>query len=132
MRPHLFQIALQFDDFAVDLAAVDLQLCFARAAQADASRTTARAAAAGLPRQVRPLSGQPRQTIFILRQFHLKRAFARARVLGKNIQNQRRTVEQTNRLAKLLFQFALMTRRQFIVKDNDIDVAVGNFLNDFL
>ena len=111
VRPHLFEIGFQFGDLARNLSAVDLQLRFTGAAQANAARAATGAAAPGLTRQVRPLACQPRQAVFILRQFNLQRAFAGARVLREYVEDQGRSVQQTNGFPKLLFQFALMARR---------------------
>ena len=71
---------------------------------------------------MRPHACQARQTIFILRQFHLQRAFAGAGVLGKNIENERGAVDQGRAHAQQFFQLALMTRRQFVVKHHHFKI----------
>ena len=60
---------------------------------------------------MRPCARQARQTIFVLRQFDLKRAFAGVGVLGEDVEDQRRAVEDFDLLAEALFQFALVARR---------------------
>ena len=57
-------------------------------------------AAAGLSRQMRPHTRQARQTIFQLSQFHLQLALARLGMLGKDIENKRRTIEDFDLLTK--------------------------------
>ena len=107
----LFQLAFEVGDACADGAAVDFQLRFARAAQADsAGRAGASAAAACLAGQVRPLTGKARQEILVLRQFHLQHALAGVRMLGENVENQGGTVEDADLLAERLFQFALVAR----------------------
>ena len=86
---HLFQVVLELIDAAADVPAVGFQLGFTRTARTD----RAFAAARRLAHQVGPHAGQARQNILILCQFDLQFTLAGAGALGKNVQNQRRTVE---------------------------------------
>ena len=116
------QLALEEGDAPVDLPAVHLQLGFAGAAHAHPAAGAARATA-GLARQVRPRSGQARQPVLVLGQFHLDRAFARARMAGEDVEDQRRAVDDLDLFAQRGFQFALLPGRQLVVEDHDVGAA---------
>ena len=122
---HVFQLLFEEGDARSDLAAIDFQLRFAGAAQTHARRARSPCSAAGLPHQVRPTARQPRQPIFVLRQFDLQRAFARVRVLREDIEDQRRPIEHARLLAQFLLQIALMTRREFVVEQGHLKVQLG-------
>ena len=70
-------------DAAVNLPAVGFQLGFAGTSGADAAAQL---------RHLHASSGQSRQHVFELRQFHLQLAFARSRVAGKDVEDQLRAV----------------------------------------
>src|SRR5690606_23212111 len=93
MRADSFQFFLQARNAPPDFAAVDLKLRLAGAAQAYPRRTAPCCATTRLPREVRPLACQARQAVFVLRQFNLQRTFAGARVLRKDLENQRGTID---------------------------------------
>ncbi len=108
------------DAFADDTL-VHFQLGFARTAQADAARRACTsAAAARLPLEMGPGPRQARQVVFVLRQLHLQHAFTGVRVLGKNIEDERRAVNQADGFTERLLQFTLVARRKFIVEDDYI------------
>src|SRR5260370_24013952 len=92
---HGFELAAQLADAATNALAVLLQLGFTGSTDADsaahaaAARSARATADAG---EITPLAGEPGQAILQLRQLHLQLALARARVLGEDIQNQRRAV----------------------------------------
>src|SRR5882724_2959008 len=83
-----FKLALEPGDPFLHATTIDFQLCFTRTAHADS---------AGLTRKVFPHASQARQKILQLRQLDLQTAFATARALGKNIENQLRAIEDLAR-----------------------------------
>jgi hypothetical protein len=111
MLADFFQLALEEGDALADAAPIDFELRLARPAQADAAGATASRRAARLARQVRPLPGEPRQAIFVLRQLDLQRAFFGVRVLGEDVQDERCAVEYPHGVAENFLQIALMARR---------------------
>ena len=99
------------------MAAVGLKLRFARAARADRRR----AAGGRLPHEVRPHTGQARQKVLVLRQFHLQLALARLGALGENVEDQARAVEHAH--AEFLLQHAHLRRGELIVKHREVAVV---------
>ena len=91
----------------VDLAAVGLQLRFARAARSNA--------AAQLRHRL-ALARQPRQLVLQLRQLHLQHALARPRMARKNVQDQLRPVDHRARQPR--FHVARLRRRQVVVEQH--------------
>src|SRR5690606_38649741 len=85
-----FQIRLQLGDLARHFAPVDFKLCFTGTAQTDSG---CRTFAATLSRKMSPLARKAWQTVFVLGEFDLKRALPRLRVLGKNVEDQRRAID---------------------------------------
>src|SRR4051812_23290357 len=79
-----FQLALQSCDAFLHTTTIHFQLRFTGAT---CSNTTS------LSRQVMPHSCQPRQQILQLRQLDLQPAFAAARALGKNVENELGAIE---------------------------------------
>ena len=77
---------------------------------------TSRADAAAQPRKLRTGSGQSRQQIVQLRQFHLQLSLAAARVARKNIQDQLRAIDHAPLHASL--QIALLHRSELAVENN--------------
>ena len=119
--PHLLQITAQLVDAAADVTAVALQLALTGSARADAAAETAHRLAH---------TRQTRQNILVLRQFDLQLAFAGARTLRENIEDERRAVEY--RAAGQLLQIAHLRRRQFIVEqDQTCVVHLGKLLDLF-
>src|SRR5688500_412096 len=104
-------------DAAADIAAVNFKLRFTRAAHTNTTCATTRAAT-HLARKMRPLAGEAGKTIFILGQFDLQRAFTGAGMTGKDIENEGGAIKQFDIFTQTLGQFALMARREFIVKDD--------------
>src|SRR5215211_1151600 len=82
--PHRIQFALEPGDSFLHAAAVGFQLRFTRPACADAARLT---------RQVMPHPSETRQKILQLRKLDLQSAFPAACALGKNVEDQLRTIE---------------------------------------
>ena len=79
------QLLAKIRDSLLRQPAVDFQLLFTRAAQADT--------ALGLPRKVRPHPLQARHLIFQLSQLHGQAGFMRPGAAGENIKDQLRTIE---------------------------------------
>src|SRR5688572_11199729 len=107
MLAYPLNLFLEMRDTAADVAAIHFKLSFTRTTQTHATAATPRTAAACLSCQMRPGAGETGKTIFILRQFNLKCAFAGAGVLGKNIENERRPVKQFHILTKMLRKLTL-------------------------
>jgi hypothetical protein len=123
LAAHFFQFPSELGDALVNPPAVNLELGFAGAAQADAAGAAAAGGTAGLARQVRPLAGEARLAVFILRQLHLQRALAGAGVLGEDVQDQRGAIENNDVVAVEGFlQLALVARRKLVVEDDHIEV----------
>jgi len=59
-----------------------------------------------------------------LGQFHLKRALARVRVLGEDVQDQRSSVQNLDIIAEGLLQFALVARRELVIKNHHVGPQV--------
>ena len=74
----------------------------------------------GLPRQVRPGVGQPRQPVFVLGQLHLHRALARPGVAGEDVQDQGGAVDHFDLLAQHALDLALLARGKLFIEDHDI------------
>ena len=79
------EVALDFVNTFLNFAAVGFELRFAFAA--------AHSDAAGLSGQVAPKFCKPWQQMLELRQFDLQLAFARAGALRKNVENERRAIQ---------------------------------------
>ena len=78
------------------------------------------------------MSGEPRQQIVQLRQFHLEAAFPRARAPGEDIEDQLRAVDDLG--GKLLFEVALLGGREVVVENDQAGVqrlAQRRHLDDF-
>jgi hypothetical protein len=118
---HLFQLSLEERDPISDTPSVHLELSLTWAANAHTSSRSARSPAC-LPGEVRPGTGQPWQAVLELCQLNLQRALARVRVPGKDVEDQCRAIQDLDLslLAKHPFDFALLPRRKFVVKDNHI------------
>src|SRR5256885_6029463 len=97
-----FQLALESRNPFLDTTPVDFQLRFTRAARADA---------AGLARQVIPHSRQARQQILQLRQLNLQTAFAAARALREDVENELGSIDYLAR--EQSFQIASLRGRKF-------------------
>src|SRR5436190_18819001 len=122
MAPNHFQIARNPGNAILNAPAIRFQLGFTfTAAHADASL---------LARQVTPEPGESRQQMLKLRQFDLQLAFATARALGKDIQNQRRAVE--NFAIENFLEVSALSWRKFIVEDNRIDIGAATMQCEFI
>src|SRR5580704_597210 len=81
-----FDRLLDLADAVADASAVGFEFLFARAARPDA---------AAQPRKLFTTSGEPRQQIIQLREFHLELALARPRMARNNIEDELRAVDHT-------------------------------------
>ena len=107
LLPHLLDLPLERRYAVADQPPVRLQLRLARAARADPPLQ---------PLQVGPLAAQPRQDVLVLGQLHLEPALPRPRVLGEDVQDERRAVQHLH--LEGLLQRALLGRRELIVEDD--------------
>ena len=82
---------------------------------------TARADAAAELRHLRAASGEPRQQIFELRQLHLQAALTRARMAGKDVQDELRAVDDA--AVELFLQIAQLGAGQLVVEDDETCVG---------
>jgi hypothetical protein len=113
-----FKLLFDSRDATIDLAAIRFQLCFTGTTHADAAcRPTG--APTCLAHEMGPHARQARQPILQLRKLHLQLAFPRLCVLGKDIEDQGGAIDDFYVFAKQIFQFALLPRQQFLIKDND-------------
>ena len=78
------ELGLDLGDAKVDLAAIGLELSFARASGSDAAAKLRHSATA---------SGEAGQLIFELREFYLELAFASLGVAGEDVEDELRTVD---------------------------------------
>ncbi len=109
-------------DAILDAAAVGFQLGF--------TFTTAHADAAFLAGQVAPETGQAREEVLQLGQFHLELAFASAGAVRKNIENERGAVE--NFAFKDLLKITGLGGAEFVVENDGIDVLAAAKFGEFL
>jgi len=65
-----------------------------------------------------------------LGQLHLELALARASALRKNVQDQRRPIQ--NFAAEKLFQVSALGRRQLVVKDHGVDAVLLTIAGELL
>ena len=106
--PDVVQLALELQQAALDLAAVGLELGFARSAGPDASAQLGHGGAA---------PGQPGQHVFQLRQLYLQLPFAAARVAGKDVENQLGAIDYT--YGKRTLQVSLLGGGKVVIEENE-------------
>ena len=108
------------DPFA-DGTLIHFQLCFTGTAQTNAAcRAGASAAATCLSLQMCPLTGEARQIVFILGQFHLQHAFAGMGMLRKDIEDERGAVQNTDISSQVLPAIRVDGAGKFIVEDHHL------------
>jgi hypothetical protein len=125
LRSSLAAHSLEFDPDSInpllDFAAVGFELGFAFA--------TTHADAAFLSGKVTPESGQAWKQVLELSQFHLELAFPGASTAGKNVEDKGSPIEN------LAFEDGLerpaLGRRQFVIKDDGIDIIGAAKLGEF-
>src|SRR5437868_5586998 len=105
--PHRVQLPLQARNSLLHPAAVDFQLRLSRTARADA---------AGLPREVVPHASEARQQILQLRQLNLQAPLPTARALRKNVENELGAIEHL--AGKQVLQIAPLRRRKLVVEND--------------
>ena len=108
------KLVLELEDALGGLATVGLELGFAFAA--DGSGGTA------LPGKVGPEAGQPRHQVLELGQLDLQLAFAGARALGEDLEDQRGAVEQL--ALEDLLQVAALGAGQLVVEDDGVHLLL--------
>src|SRR4029453_2429519 len=102
-----FQLPFEPGNPFLYAAAIDFQLRLTRATRPDT---------AGLPGQVMPHPGKPRQKILQLRQLYLQAAFPAPSALRKNIENQLRPIE--NFTGEQILQVPRLPGGKFIIKND--------------
>ena len=107
--PYIFQLLLHLADSPVNLAAIGLQLGFARSAGADAAAQL---------RHLHAAPRQPRQQILQLRQLHLQLPFTGARMAGKDIEDQLRAANHPH--MHNVFNVSLLRGRKIVIKDDEL------------
>src|SRR5262249_19480528 len=119
---NLFDPGLDLAHAVSNPAPVRLEFLFARAPYPDATRSTAypaNSASAALTAETghrRTLSGQPRQQIIELRQFHLQLSFPAARMPRENVENELRPIDDAACGGR--FDIALLHGREITVEDD--------------
>jgi hypothetical protein len=104
---HILQLSLKLQQPALDLAPVSLQLGFARAPAPDAAAQLGHGS---------PPSSEPGQHVLQLRQLYLKLAFTGARVAGKNVQDQLRTIDHTD--GQRAFKIPQLGRGEVMIEED--------------
>src|SRR5262249_48646827 len=119
LPPHGRQLVLENLHAFPEQAAVGLQLRFTRPAQSDTTF---------LPLQVSPAAHQARRQMLELRKLDLQLAFMTARTLRKYIQDQTDAIDDAAR--ELLFEIALLRRRELMIEDDQRCSFRGNARSD--
>ena len=116
----LLQPAPEQRDLAPRDPAVGLELRLAGAARADAGAERARTAAEAL--EVLPHAAHARQVVLELRELDLELSLGARRVLGEDVEDQLRPVDDARRQGVL--ERALLRRLELVVDDQDLGVGV--------
>ena len=113
------EVALDRVDAVLKHAAVEFDLCFARAAK--------KATAAALAFQVRPGADETALLVGQVRKLDLKHAFARSRPCAKNLEDQSGSIDDL-RVPRFL-KITLLHRRDDVIDDDkaDFEIADGLF-----
>ena len=106
---------------ACNFPAVRLKLCFTRAACADAAAEL---------RHLNAASGESRQHVVQLSELHLQLTFSGSRMLGKNIEDQLRSIDHSP--LNNLFDIALLGRAEIVIEEQDIGVDRSGGSSNFL
>ena len=110
-----FKIALELIDAALNASAIGFELGFAGPASADAAAELRHGFAA---------ASEARQHVFELGQLHLELALARARVAGKNVEDELGAVEDA--AGESRFKVAQLRGRKIAIEDNEIGAGGSN------
>ena len=108
------EFAFERGDAALQTPAVDFELRFTGTTRTDES------AVAALLRQRLAASLEPRQPVAQQREFDLRLAFERARVLGEDVEDHVGAID--GRAPEDLLEVALLRRRQFVVEHDRVGV----------
>ena len=116
---HVVELALQQRDALLDLAAVDFELRFAGTARADA---------AAQPRERGARADQVRLAVAQLRELDLQLAFARARVLREDVEDEHRAVDDRQR--DDLLEVRALARPQIVEHEQHVGFELFGALGD--
>ena len=120
---HLLKVLLEFGDALLDNTAVDFNLGF--------THTAAGSHTASLALQVRPHACQARKHVVVMGQLHLHFGVGGFGPLGKDFQDKGCPVDNV-RAGNHLFDVALLHAREFIVKDDVLNLVLLAVFLDFL
>ncbi len=115
-----FELAADSGNAILDAAAIGFELRLAVTAHADA---------AFLARQMSPEPGEPREQVLELGEFNLELAFAGARALGKDVEDERGAIEYL--ALEDFLEIAALRRGKLVVKDDGIDVVLSALAGEF-
>src|SRR3569623_125660 len=118
---HYFQSYVELIDTMLNQAPVGLELRFARAAQADAAL---------LPSLMGPAAHKARGQVAELCEFHLQLSFEGCGALGLNVEDETGAVLCAT--FHQLFDIALLSRRQGVIEDHHLRLALFHLNADFL
>ena len=116
-RARVLEPALERGDPVARQAAVGLDLGLARAPGADAAGR-----ARAEPLEVGPQPAHAREVVLELRQLDLELALGRVRVVGEDVEDDRRAVD--HRHAERLLEVALLARQQLVVAGDEVRVRL--------
>ncbi len=111
----VLQLVAELLDPAVDPSAIGFKLRFARSPGADS---------AAQPRHLDAASGQPRQQIIQLRQFHLQLTFSGAGAPREYVQDQLRSVQDL--AIQRALEIALLGGSEFGIEDDRVGLEAGH------
>jgi hypothetical protein len=119
--PNLLELLLDVAHAAGYLPAIGFQLCFSRPARADAAAKL---------RHLHATAREPWKQILQLRKFYLELAFTRARMAGKDVEDQLRAIDDAG--VQLALDVALLRWRKIVIEENDVGSRAGHRPGDLL
>jgi hypothetical protein len=118
---------MKVGDTSSDFPAIHLQLSLTWTSKPNTPCATTGCRTTRLACEVRPRTGQARQTILVLGQFHLQRAFPCAGMLREDVQYQSGPIQDLDVfIPDGPFKFSLLSRGQFFIENDDLSSGVGS------